>query len=408
MTRYRLRGWCIALLIGSVAVGCGTLPRSAPPLDLIGTARIAGLPEEARSHGLGASEALQVDFAQAMLDGKDEKTCDTLDGHPVFCVLVLSGGGGYGAYGAGVLNGWSASGKRPEFQIVTGVSTGALMAPFAFLGSDFDAQLKQQFTSIETDDDILKRRRLVSILRSDSVSTTEPLAARIEAAITAEVLELIAQEYKRGRRLYVGTTNMDSQSFVVWNMGSIAASSHPGKLDLFHKIMLASASVPIAMAPVFFEVELDGQTYDEMHADGGVQAQFFVPLVSINLPDAIAYARARGLDYTPTPRMYVIRNSTFEPAPQTVKRNLADIGVRTIKSFTQSMGRSDLAQIYAIAKARGTDFSYTEVPADFAWKAKGVFDGPTMRELFQVGFDRAQTDELWSSTPPGTFARNIE
>ena len=106
--------------------------------------------------------------------------------------------------------------------------------------------------------------------------------------------------------------------------------------------------------------------------------------------------------------MYVIRNSTFEPAPQTVKRNLADIGVRTIKSFTQSMGRSDLAQIYAIAKARGTDFSYTEVPADFAWKAKGVFDGPTMRELFQVGFDRAQTDELWSSTPPGTFARNIE
>jgi len=403
-----LRHWCLVAVVCAIGVGCGTLPRSAPPVELVDAATIPGLPEEARSHGLGASEALQVDFAQAMLDGKDEKTCDERDGHPVFCVLILSGGGGYGAYGAGVLNGWSASGTRPEFRIVTGVSTGALMAPFAFLGSEWDAQLKEQFTSIETDSDILNRRGLLRILRSDSVATTEPLAARIEAAITAEVLELIAQEYKRGRRLYVGTTNMDAQSFVVWNMGSIAASDHPDKLGIFHKIMLASASVPIAMAPVFFEVELDGKKYDEMHADGGVQAQFFVPLVSINLPDAIAYARSRGLDYTPTPRMFVIRNSTFQPAPQAVSRNLADIGVRTIKSFTQAMGRSDLAQIYAISKARGTDFSYTEVPSDFAWKAKGVFDGPTMRELFQVGYDRAQTDDLWSSTPPGTFARNIE
>ena len=397
----------VGLLLNALLAGCATLPRSAPPQELLGEAQIAGLPPEARAFGLGVSEALQADFAKAMVDGKDEEPCDQKEGQPVVCVLILSGGGGYGAYGAGVLNGWSRSGTRPNFKIVTGVSTGALMAPFAFLGSQYDEALKKQFTTVESDDDILKRRSLLRILRSDAVATTGPLLNRIENAITAEVLAKVAAEHVRGRRLYVGTTNMDAQTFVVWNMGAIAASEYSNKLGLFHKILLASASIPVAMAPVFFEVQANGQTYDEMHADGGVQAQFFVPLVSINLPEAIADAQSRGFGFTPTPRMFVIRNSTFKPKPRAVSRNLADIGVRTIKSFTQSMGRSDLAQIYAISQARGTDFHYTEVPEDFAWEAEGVFDGVAMRELYSVGFERAQTADLWASEPPGTFARNI-
>lgn len=400
-----LAGWLVGLLLVG---GCATLPRSAPPAESTGQFQIVGMPADIRSTGLGPSEALQNDFSRALVTGGTDAQCDSKDGEPILCVLVLSGGGGLGAYGAGVLNGWTKSGKRPEFKIVTGVSTGGLLAPFAFLGSKWDDRLADAFLSIESDADILKRRGLFGILRNDAAADTTPLAEHIAKYIDAEVIEAIAVEYRKGRRLYIGTTNMDTQTFTVWNLGRIADVGGPEALALFRKLMLASASVPIAMPPVMFPVTSGEQEYDEMHADGGIQAQFFVPLVAIDLPKAIKRANELGFNHKPTPRMFIIRNSKFTPVRESVDRNLVKVATRAIESMVQSMGRSDLNQIYAISKARGTDFHYTEVPEDFFWQASSKFDGGEMQRLYDVGYERAQGEELWSSEPPGLFAKNIE
>ena len=403
-------------LLGGLAVvastlilsSCATLPRSAPPDSLGADLQVVGMPPAVRSVGLGPSEALQNDFSEALVRGGKEAQCDERDGQPILCVLVLSGGGGLGAYGAGVLNGWTASGTRPNFKIVTGVSTGALLAPFAFLGSDWDERLASAFLSIESDADILKRRGLFGILRNDAVADTTPLAQHIAKFIDADVVAAIGTEYEKGRRLYIGTTNMDTQTFTVWNLGRIAATGGPRALELIRKLMLASASVPIAMPPVMLSVTSGDQVYDEMHADGGIQAQFFVPLVAIDLPKAIKRANELGFDYTPTPRMFIIRNSKFQPVKESVDRNLVKVASRALDSMIQSMGRSDLNQIYAITRARGTDFHYTEVPEDFVWQAPSKFDGAEMQRLYDVGRQRAQGEDLWASEPPGLFARNIE
>lgn len=398
-----------ALLLASGAISsCATLPRNAILLQNHQEARIAGMPDNIRSLGIAPNLAFQHDFAKAMVDGGPEAGCDKRGGEPVFCVLIISGGGGFGAYGAGILNGWSKSGQRPEFKIVTGISTGALIAPFAFLGSAWDQQLATAFRTIESDKDILKRRGLVGVLTKDSLAKSDPLKARIAGIATSEMLNAIAGEYRRGRRLYVGTTDLDTQQLTIWNLGAIANSNAPDALQLFRKVLLASASIPIAMPPVMINVTADGQSYDEMHVDGGVQAQFFVPLVVIDLPKAIAEARAAGFNYHPTPRMFVIRNAKFVPQEKAVKRNLGKIITRTVESMTQSMGRGDLYQIYAIAKARGNDFFYTEIPANFKWESKQEFDGPEMRRLFDIGFESGLTKETWQRTPPGLFATNTE
>ena len=385
---------------------CSTLPRNAVPPDSLDRAHIQGMPDNIRALGLSQSQALQSDFAQAMVDGGVEQGCDTRNANPVFCVLIISGGGGTGAYGAGVLNGWTQSGTRPEFKIVTGISTGSLIAPFAFLGPEWDDGLTEAYTSLENDDDIVERRSIPGILVSDSVATSTPLMNLIARYVDEELLTAIAREHESGRRLYVGTTNLDAQRFTVWNMGAIAASGQPEALELFRNVLLASASIPIVVPPVVFDVVVDGKAYDELHADGGVQAQFFVPLRVINLPEAIKEAQAAGFDYTPSPRMFVIRNAKFTPEPKTVDRNLGDIASRTVSSLIQAMGRSDLYQIYSIARARGSDFQYTEVPADFIWNSDQEFDGPEMRRLYDVGFQLGKSGDAWRRTPPGLFVQN--
>jgi len=388
-----------ALLLASAAISsCATLSRNALPVDHLGKVQIAGMSDNIRALGIKPNLAFQHDFAKAMVDGGPEAGCDKRAGQPVFCVLIISGGGGFGAYGAGVLNGWSQSGQRPEFKIVTGISTGALIAPFAFLGSEWDEELATAFRTIENNEDIVDRRGLLGILTKDSLARNDPLRARISAIVTSEMLEAIAREHRRGRRLYVGTTNLDTQQLTVWNLGAIANSNMPGALPLFRKVLLASASIPIA----------SGKSYDEMHVDGSVQAQFFVPLVVIDLPAAIAEARSTGFDYYPTPRMFIIRNAKFIPEEKITERSLGKIVTRTVESMIQSMGRGDLYQIYAIAKARGNDFYYTEMPASFKWQSQQEFDGPEMRRLFDIGVENGLTKETWQRTPSGLFATNIE
>ena len=347
-------------------------------------------------------------YAKEGADELGEQACERDDENVVFCILIISGGGGSGAYGAGVLNGWTETGNRPEFKIVTGVSTGGLIAPFAFLGPDWDDELMEAYTTIEGDGDVIRERNLLGILRNDSVATVEPFVAKLSGYVTPELVAAVAREHRKGRRLYIGSTNLDTQTFTVWNMGAIAASGDRRAVELFRNVLLASASIPILMPPVLFDVEAAGKRYDEMHVDGGVQAQFFVPLRVVNLPEAIREAQANGFAFQPRPRMFVIRNARFTPEPKAIERNLAKIAGRTISSMIQAMGRSDLYQIYAIARARGSDFRYTEVPSDFVWNSEEEFNGPEMRRLFKLGAELGRIETTWQRTPPGLFSQNTE
>jgi len=196
--------------------------------------------------------------------------------------LAISGGGANGAFGAGLLVGWAAAGNRPVFHIVTGVSTGALIAPFAFLGSDYDALLKKVFTTSSTKD-IIKKRRLFPFILGSAVTDSSPLRNLLLETFDDKMIIAIANEHKKGRRLHIGTTNLDADRPVVWDIGVIAASGKQYSAELICDIILASASVPGVFPPVFIEVETGDETYDEMHVDGGTSSQVFLNSTAVDV-----------------------------------------------------------------------------------------------------------------------------
>jgi hypothetical protein len=264
---------CVAFVLGA----CGSLPRNAVPPQKTLAAVVPGFPD-VRAWAGNPSLTLERDLAESFKQESPTDFPPSTDGSVRYAHLALSGGGASGAFGAGYLNGWTSTGTRPVFKIVTGVSTGALMAPFAFVGKDFDDALRQFYTTTRTRDIFVLGSLLWQLLAGEALADTRPLQTLIAQHVNAELLQRVAQAHQRGRRLYIGTADLDVPRFVVWNMGMIANSGHPGALELFRKVMLASASIPVAFPPVMFQVELSpgGPRYDEMHVDGGVGARVFL------------------------------------------------------------------------------------------------------------------------------------
>ena len=309
--------------------------------------------------------------------------------------LAISGGGANGAFGAGLLVGWTAAGTRPEFTVVTGVSTGALTAPFAFLGPAYDNQLQALYTKTRTRD-ILKRHNIIATLLGEAAADTTPLLKLIATYINAELIETIAQEYRSGRRLFIGTFNLDAGRSVIWNIGAIAASNHPQKIALIHEVLLASASIPVAFPPVLIPVLAEGQYYDEMHVDGGSGSQVFV------YPAAVDWGHiSRRLEVQGQPQVYVIRNSFLEPDYRGIKRHVLPIASRTVDSLIRTQGIGDLYQIYALCRRDGNDFNLAYIPSEFAAEPQEVFDPEHMRQLFDRGYRMAVGGYPWKKAPPG-------
>jgi predicted acylesterase/phospholipase RssA len=301
-------------------------------------------------------------------------------------ILALSGGGANGAFGAGVLCGWSESGTRPQFEVVTGISTGALIAPLAFLGPQYDDELKQIYTSI-CDKDIFDVKGwfgFVGMLWNESYADTAPLSQLIEKTLTEEKLKAIAREYAKGRRLYVGTTYLDAQRFMVWDMGAIASSKNPNAPKLFRKILLASAAFPGAFPPVCIDVQADGQKYDEMHVDGGVVTGvfcYFKPL------------KETGQNPAKPCKIYVIKNGIGAPDQQVVQRNAIKILEHSFYTMMKMQTWSDLNRIYWLAKSDEADFAYMCIPKDYVPKTKKIFDQKEMKRLFDIGYEKGITSD---------------
>jgi predicted patatin/cPLA2 family phospholipase len=305
--------------------------------------------------------------------------------------LAVSGGGDNGAFGAGIMNGWTAVGTRPTFKMVTGVSTGALIAPFAFLGSDYDAQLREVYTTM-TPDKVFRMRGLTAALFDDAMADTGPLAEIIAKYADQKMFDAIAAEYKKGRLLMIGTTDLDAQRPVIWNIGAIAASGHPGALDLFRKILRASAAIPGAFQPVLIDVELDGKKYQELHVDGGAIAQLFLYPPSIDM-SASNIKRERYA--------YIIRNARLDPDYAMAERRTITIAGRAIATMLAASGVNDVLRTYFVTQRDKVDYNLTYIGRDFDFPKKGEFDQAYMNALYEYGVREIVEGRAWHKAPPG-------
>jgi len=374
----------IALL--AVLAGCGTLPTRSPvPEELLHAAQLPGIPG-ARALGFGTvADVLpdsMVDAVVARAKSHDE---------PVR-MLALSGGGARGAFGAGVLYGWSRAGTRPEFDVVTGVSTGALISPFAFLGPAYDELLHKSYTSM-SDDDVYQRRGIVAILKQrDAVADNAPLKAYIEDVVTDELLVAIAAEHQKGRRLFVASTHMDAQMLSIWDMGAIAASRHPKAREYFCDILLASAAIPVTFPPVYFSTEANGQTFDEMHCDGGVITQVFGAAFLAEIEERAGKRNGE---------LYVVRNGVQVPEWRDVKPTILGIAGRSTGTLIKTQSFGDMYRLYLIALENDLQFRIAIIPTSFTRKPESEFDKLYMQSLFELGRELAMNGIVWQSTPPG-------
>lgn len=383
------------------AAGCSPPERlPAVPQALQAQANVPGMPGVRYRAG-----RLDDLIREAIETGERERASLGAEGQgehlPPVAFLAISGGGDNGAFGAGLLNGWTAKGDRPTFKLVTGISTGALIAPFAFLGPSHDAKLKALYTGVSPRD-ILEKRNFLAAVLNDAMADNRPLWRQLETNVNREMLDAIAAEYEKGRILLVGTTDLDARQGVIWNMTRIAASRDPGALDLFRKVMIASAAIPGAFPPTMIDVEVDGRKYQEMHVDGGCTVQVFAyPSALTASPEVRARMAERER------RLYIIRNARLDPEWADVERKTLSIAGRAISSLIQTQGLGDLYRIYTTSRRDKVDFNLARIPSTFNAPHAEDFDPAYMRALYDEAHAMASQGYPWEKAPPG-FVADLE
>lgn len=379
-----LRCWKWTLLIALwSAPGCA-ITRRHVPLELPQAARLIEVGEPAEVAPRVQQQQQQSEIRTVSASASEPSN-----------VLVLSGGGANGAYTAGVLNGWTAAGNRPQFDVVTGISTGALMAPFVFLGSEYDELLKRNYTE-SRDRDIFTRRWLPALIYADSLADSAPLRKRIANEITPQVLKQIAEAHRDGRRLYVGTTDLDTKRLVVWDLGAIADGNDPNKLELFRDVLLASASVPGLLPPVEIDIDVEGERHAELHVDGGVAASLFLQPAMLGM-SASDPDEAKVRDDL---NVYVIVAGQLRLPRRRVQRKLSAVIEESVGGVLQSQMDGDLLKTYLLSRWAGATFALTAVPREMAEEFSPLaFDPRSMQKLFDVGYKHAASKAGWQNAP---------
>jgi hypothetical protein len=385
-------------LSATVALSACASVERFPPLTLAETnkARVLGIPN-ARFMITQLPE-LTAEFSLAVQREIDARHAAGLEGPlPPAALLAISGGGDDGAFGAGLLTGWTVHGDRPSFKGVTGVSTGALTAPFAFLGPEYDAQLRQVFTTLSAHD-IFTSRGFLAAITDDAMNDTTPLFKTVERLLDDRMLGRIAEEYMKGRLLLIMTTDLDVGLPCVWNIGAIAASGKPGARALITKILLASAAVPAAFPPQLIDIDVDGVHHQEMHVDGGVFAQAFLYPPSIDLQ---ANARSNAATSSRQRDAYIIRNGRLFSDPANVDRATLPIAGRAVSLMIGASGLNDMFRIYMTTSRDHVGYHLAYIPREFTEPYKGPFDQTYMTKLFQFGYEQGRAGNEWHDKPPG-------
>jgi predicted acylesterase/phospholipase RssA len=371
----------VGLALTTVA-GCGSIPRREAPLGNPSATHLPGFPDSIRVVGddLEAYRRWSPATAAALTPHRN--------GAPVQ-MLVLSGGGAGGAFGAGALIGWTRTGQRPDFQIVTGVSAGALIAPLAFLGSDWDPQLEAAFAGTATER--LLQAHWSGALFGDSVYAGEPLVHLVERFVTDELIAAVARKAAAGGLLLVATTDLDTEQTVLWNLGAIAAVGGPRARTLFRDVLVASASIPGVFPPVLLHVESNGLAYEEMHVDGGTtQPLVLAPDVAAVSPDPLGALGGAVV--------HVIVNGRFGSLASTTARKTVPILRRSATIALRRTTVQAATVAFGIAARSGMAFRITSIPNDYP------FDGPLdlrpehMRTLFDFGARCVLAGQLWETS----------
>ena len=394
--RWFVRASCLLALAAGLGACAAAIARNPVPPALEGDAQVVGmgaapirfwgdqLPPNADAIVKEKWAQVRASRPEMLANGR----------RPVVNFLALSGGGSDGAFGAGILGGWTAAGTRPEFDVVTGVSTGALTAPFAFLGPKYDAALKEVFTTSDTED-IAIARPVRGLLGGDSLASNAPLAKVVAHYVSEEFLAEVAAEHRKGRRLLIGTTNLDAERPVIWDMGAIATSGSPEALELFRTVLLSSAAIPAVFPPGFIKVAADGGTYEEMHVDGGATREVFL------VPTQFMASRIDGrLGINPVRRAYIIRNGHVSPEYKPVKARTLSIAGRAVSSLIKSQGVGDLYELFVFAKKNNIDYNLAYIPGDFLDTSTAAFDPVYMSKLYDLGYQLAARGYPWKKTPP--------
>lgn len=405
--RQVLRGLAAGVMAGPLGA-CGAAQRLASlPEKLSNSASFSGLPANARlvldttdDDRLARTTMVAL---RRELDAADRAGLKEL---PPAVYLAVSGGGENGAYGAGILTAWTEVGTRPVFKAVTGVSTGALIAPFAYLGSAYDKDLERFYTTID-ESQVMSSCGIITGVLSDSMYDSTPLLRLIRGVLTPEFVAAIGREYKeKGRLLFVATTNLDVPVGVMWNIGAIAASGNKDAGALIAKVLLASASIPGVLPPVMIDVEAGGERFQEMHVDGGTVAQVVLYPPSFSGDDLVQALGPDGARLLPMlahreRSLYVIRNSRPGPDFETVDRSTLKIAGRAVSTLISTQGIGDLYQLYLVCHRDGIDYNVTSIPPSFKDKIKEPFNRQYMNRLYQVGRDEMLSGKAWSKYPPG-------
>ncbi|MCI4662381.1 MAG: patatin-like phospholipase family protein [Neomegalonema sp.] len=388
----------LALTLPLLLAACAALTERAPlPKALLGEAKPYGITApNIRFWGDRLSEADLARFEEAAIASirakfgarikRGERIIDN--------TLVLSGGGPDGAFGAGLLRGWTERGDRPEFALVTGVSTGAIIAVFAFLGPEYDAALEEIYTSYSTDD-LIDTTFFSGLTGGAALADVSGFRALIDKYIDEQTLQRIAEEHRKGRGLFIGTTNIDASRPVIWNLGEIAASGHPRSLDLMRDVIQASSSIPAVFPPVIIPVEASGRHFDEMHVDGGATRQ-----VAVFSPQISARTLDKKLGALFDRRTHVIINNSLSKPYSPVDARVLPVAIRALGGLISGSGDGDLYRIFALAQRDGYKVRVVSVPDSFTLESRESFDPAYMRALYDLGRDAGKTGNLWRSRPP--------
>lgn len=375
LTRSLIMAACLCLLSACA------LPRRTASPTLFGPASPAGFPSDIRYyaadwHALDTRVSLALQRVRsASPDGRIN-------------VLALSGGGAVGAFGAGALIGLSRRGERPDFQIVTGVSTGALIAPFAFLGSGWDAQLANAFSGKRARS--LQHHHWLRRLLSPGSYEAAPLAELVDHYVTFKLLHAVARESARGRLLEVATTDVDKEETVIWDMGAIASRGDESARELFRDVLVASASVPGVFPPVLLHVREGGVIHDEMHVDGATSVPFIAAPESL-LISSLRLADLRG------GRIFILVNGQLASEPSTTPFRTLSVLSRSFATALRHMTRMQLASTAEFARAHRMKLEFTAIPMDYPQVSALDFSRATMSSLFRYGLECAERGRLWTT-----------
>ena len=309
-----------------------------------------------------------------------------------FNILALSGGGANGAFGAGALVGLGRSGTLPEFSVVTGVSAGALIAPYAFLGPEWDRELTDAYTGGRAEH--LLQPRGFGVFFGSSAYSGAPLKHLVEHYLTDALVEAVAREAATGRLLLVATTNVDTGETVVWDLGSIAMNGGQHAKALLRDVLVASASVPGMFPPVIIRIREHGALFDEAHVDGTASA----PFLDSGQPRSAA-TEGSTTSPRPTAVSYVIVDGRLSEEPRPVQLRFRAILSRSISVGLTHMMRTTLELTATSTEREGAHFEYAAIPSGYGNLAPLDFSASTMRTLFQYGYDCAHTGRLWISSP---------